>query len=161
MTTTTTTVIIQNTFLSEHFSLEEALRSQTAERNEIDNTPTPEILEVMKKTAIGMEKVRALLSNKFVVISSWYRCPRLNTAVGSASTSQHIKGEAVDFVSPQFGTPLEVAKFIVDNKDLIRYDQIIYEHTWVHISFVASNPRMQALTLMSGNTYAFGIIPQK
>ena len=135
--------------LSEHFSLAEAIHSQTACRNGIDNTPPGNIIETMKVTAEGMEKIRALLG-KSIIVSSWYRCPDLNKAAGGAVTSQHLKGEAVDFICPEFGTPLDVCKKVIDSG--IRYDQIIFEFTWVHISF-AENPRHQSLELVKGIGY--------
>lgn len=143
--------------LTTHFSTEEATASEIAARNNIDNSPSAAILATMTKTAMAMERIRALLGNKPLHVNSWYRCPALNTIVGSASTSQHLLGEAVDFICPQFGTPLEIAKLLIDNKDLIRYDQLIYEHTWIHVSFSSRN-RSEILTLMPGNTYQKGLV---
>jgi hypothetical protein len=146
--------------LSTHFSLEEATASETAERKGIKNQPADSISQVMHRTATAMERVRALLGNIPLHINSWYRCPELNEAVGSKPSSQHLLGEAVDFICPSYGTPYEIAMVLIDNKDLIRYDQLIYEHTWIHISFCAADktPRYEVLTLMPGNTYARGMV---
>lgn len=144
------------TQLSDNFTLEEATLSQTASRLGISNIPTPDIEQVMRKTAVAMERIRALLG-KPVHINSWYRCPQVNAAIGSNNTtSQHPKGEAVDFIAPTYGTPYEICKLLIDNADLIRFDQLIYEHTWVHVSFTA-NPRNQVLTLMPNKTYSHGL----
>lgn len=133
--------------------------SQTAARLGIDNSAPEVILPVLQRTATKLEKVRAL-SGKPISVSSWYRCLALNEALKSKPTSQHIKGEAVDFISPEFGTPLDVCRLIIANVDLIRYDQLILEHTWVHISW-NSNPagiqRSQVLSLLATGGYANGL----
>ena len=148
-----------NTSLSLHFTLSEALKSPTAEHDHIINQPSNSIISVMVMAAAKLEVVRNLL-NRPMNISSWYRCPELNAAVGSKPTSQHIKGEAIDFECPEFGTPLEVCKFIVANKDKIQFDQLILEHTWVHISFPITSgeaPRLEVLSLLATGGYSHGL----
>jgi hypothetical protein len=145
--------------LSEHFTLEEAVKSETAQDACIDNTPTEFIIEAMKNTASEMEKVRTLLGFPLHV-NSWYRCLALNNAVGSKPTSQHIKGEAVDFICPDFGTPTEICKTLVDYSGFIGFDELILEHTWIHISFCSnpnSVPRNRVLSLLASKTYATGL----
>ena len=147
------------TFLSEHFSLEEAIISQTADRNGLDNTPSLEMITTMSKTAVRLEKVRSILA-KPLNINSWYRALLVNRAVGSKDTSQHMKGEAVDFISPEFGSPLLICQELLKYKELVRWDQLILEHTWVHISW-ASVPnavqRGQVLSLLATGQYATGL----
>ena len=147
-----------NTQLSLHFSLKEATDSNKATENNISNIPSAQIVSVMVKTASKMEEVRQLLKQP-IDINSWYRCPELNIKVGSKSTSQHLNGEAVDFISPQFGTPTQIVQYLKANKDSIGFDQLILEHTWVHISFaiLTSKPRGQVLSLLSDKSYAIGI----
>jgi hypothetical protein len=128
--------------LSPHFTLEEFTRSEAATRKGLDNTPDADTLEVLRSTAIGLEEVRALLDAP-IEVTSGYRSPKVNSAVGGSATSQHCKGEAVDFRAPQFGTPLEICREIMAS-DIV-FDQLIYEGTWVHISF-ASQPRRSMLT---------------
>jgi hypothetical protein len=127
--------------LSPHFSLEEMLATQ---HRGIDNTPTPEIVERLKKTALGLEAVRIRLGAP-IIITSGYRCPELNKAVGGQPNSQHMTGEAVDFICPGFGSPMTVCSSLVDSG--IEYDQLIVEFgRWTHMSFT-SNPRRQALAI--------------
>ena len=141
--------------LSPHFSLEELVHSQTAERQNIDNTPTPEIIENLRMLAAGLEQVRDLLG-KPVTVSSGYRCPALNTAVGGAIDSQHMQGQAADIISPGVGTPLEICRLI--DASGIRFDQLIYEYDWCHISF-SPEPRRERLTLDRGTGgYLPGIV---
>ncbi len=147
------------TNLSDHFTLEEATLSQTASRLGIPNIPSQEILIAMRKTAKGMERIRALLGLP-ITISSWYRSPAVNHAVGGVPSSQHITGEAVDFICPAYGSCAEVCKKITQYPELISFDQLILEHTWVHVSFSA-NPlvpnRGQVLSLLSSGYYANGL----
>lgn len=130
--------------LSPNFTLEEATHSQIAIRQGIDNTPTDiETLERIRQTAEQMELVRSLLRDEPVTVSSWYRSPALNTAVGSGPTSAHLLGLAVDFICPGFGTPLEIARHLASNSrgTPLRYDQIIHEGSWVHIGFLGRERR--------------------
>lgn len=147
------------TKLSEHFSFAEACYSDTATAQGIANIIPPQVIPVVEKTAIGMERVRAALGNKAIHINSWYRSSALNKAVGSKPSSQHIAGEAVDFICPDFGTPVSICKKLIELKDLIRFDQLIMEGTWVHISFAISTgkPRNQVLSLLRNGNYAQGI----
>lgn len=151
------------TKLSDHFTLAEAVHSDTAIAKNISNVPPIETILVMGKTAVCMERVRAALGNKSITINSWYRSPALNTALGSKSTSQHLRGEAVDFTCEGFGTPLDICNKLIELKSLIRFDQLILEHTWVHISF-AIPPRInkgQVLSLLSSGGYAIGLTDKK
>lgn len=118
--------------LSRYFSLEEMTFSQTAARKCIDNTPPKEVLENLTHTAMEMDKVRALL-NRPVLVSSGYRSMKLNRAIGGALTSAHMTGFAIDFTCPEYGTPKDIFNAI--RKSPIRYDQLIEEGQWVHISF--------------------------
>lgn len=144
--------------LSPHFSLYEATHSGKAAALNIINVAPTSVTVTMRQTAMEMEIVRAVLGCA-IGISSWYRCPELNAAVGSKPTSQHILGEAVDFVSPVFGTPLKICRTIIENQDQIPFDQLILEHNWVHISFAihSGNPRGQVLSLLSNGGYAQGL----
>lgn len=138
--------------LSPHFTFAEFVFSQTAIRGGISNTPDEQTLQNLRHTAGQMEKVRALIDAP-IFISSGYRSPALNAAIGGSATSQHMSGEAADFVSP-FGTPLEICRALVGAG--IPFDQLIYEGTWVHISFLRQ-PRGQILTWKPGEGYSQGI----
>jgi hypothetical protein len=130
--------------LTPNFSLEQLTYSETAERERIDNTPAPEIVENLRLLAQGLEQVRMLIGLP-LEISSGYRCPELNMHVGGAKTSQHTKGQAADFTCDEFGPPVEIIKAIRDSD--IEFDQCILEYAkWVHISFSAA-PRGKVLTI--------------
>jgi zinc D-Ala-D-Ala carboxypeptidase len=139
--------------LSPNFSLTEFTDSQTAARMGIDNDPPVELVPVLKATARCMEDVRDLLGGKPVLVSSAYRSPELNAAIGGSKNSQHMSGEAVDFTCPKFGTPEQIVKAIKDSPLL--FDQCILEfYRWVHISFSDRN-RRQTLIIDKNGTRSF------
>ena len=135
--------------LSPHFTLAEFLVSDTAERRGIDNDPGIEVIPALKRTAQGLEAVRVRLGMAPIIITSGFRCLALNRAIGSKDTSQHVRGEAADFICPRFGTPQEIVAALVQAG--IEYDQLILEFAgrgkgWVHISF-SDKPRHMALQI--------------
>ena len=82
-------------------------------------------------------------------ISSGYRSPALNSAVGGSPTSQHSQGLAADFACAAFGTPLEIAAAIQASD--IEFDQCILEYgRWVHLSFSAT-PRGRVLSIYNSS----------
>lgn len=145
--------------ISQYFTWGEAIGSSTAERLEIDNTP-PDNATIARivETARRMDSIRRFLGVP-VYVTSWYRCPRLNAAIGSKPTSQHLRGEAVDFRAPQFGTPTKVCGAIIAGG--LHFDQLILEYPgapsggWVHCSFTVDRPqRQQALLIDASGTMA-------
>jgi hypothetical protein len=143
--------------MSEHFSLTELTASSTAVRLGIDNTPNGEIANNLSLLADQLETVRAMLGNKPMHIDSGYRCPELNAAVGGAKDSAHLSGFAADFTCPDFGSPESIVTAL--EAAGLKYDQLIQEGTWVHVSF-APAMRQQTLTahFVAGAkaTYTFG-----
>lgn len=131
------------TYLSPHFTLDEMTSSQEAARRGIDNTPTLEALQNLPKLAQLMESVRTHLGVP-IIVSSGFRSKALNDAIGGAPSSQHLTGQACDFIAPGFGSPLTVCCHLVD-QSAVDYDQLIQEGRWVHISW-APKPRRQVLT---------------
>ncbi len=130
--------------LTENFSLALLMRSETAARKGIDNTPPAEIIGNLQQLAKALEAVQALLGTP-LDISSGYRCVELNRAVGGTADSQHVQGLAADFVSPAFGPPIEIAVAIQNSA--IGFDQCILEYgRWVHLS-VSATPRGRVLTI--------------
>ena len=143
------------TYLSPHFSLEELTASQAAARLGLKNIPTGAILANLTRTADLMEKVREALGARTITVSSGYRSPRVNEAVGGSPTSAHVFGYAVDFNCHGFGTPLEVAKHL---ERTLNYDQLIHEYgSWVHISFDPKRRNME-LTIDRKGTRS-GLLP--
>lgn len=127
--------------MTEHFTLAEFQRSDTAARMGINNAIPAELLPNIKRLAEALERVRDLLAAP-IRISSGYRCPELNVAVRGVSTSAHCQGWAADFTSP-YGTPAEICRVIVDST--IPFDQCISEGKspwWVHFSIAPTMRRL-------------------
>lgn len=145
--------------LSEHFTLEEATRSSTADRLGINNFEVSfEVLNNAKYIATRMERVRDILGTP-IHVDSWIRCLDLNRALHSKDTSKHVQGLAVDFIASSYGTPLDICEALIKYAPEIGYDQLILEHTWVHISFCIPSvqPRGQVLSLLATGEYASGL----
>lgn len=147
------------TMLTPHFSLEELTASQTAARLGLDNTPDEAALANLGRLATALEDVRILLGDRPVLISSGYRSPAVNAAVGGASSSAHTKGLAADFTCPGFGSPLAVCRALEPHFARLGADQTIHEYgAWVHLAVAAADavPRLMALTIDgAGTRYGF------
>ncbi len=144
--------------LSPNFSLAEFVASQEATRACIDNTPPADVLENLRETSGRLEVVRGALGHP-VIISSGYRSPKLNAMIGGVPTSAHVDGYAADFLCPGFGEPSLVCARIMASG--IKFDQLIQEGTWTHISF-APAMRQEVLTAKftpAGAVYSQGIKP--
>ena len=123
--------------LSAHFSLDEFTISSKALSMGVKNDPTPQHLENLKHLAASMEAVRALFG-KPIEITSAYRNPQVNAAVGGVPNSAHALGHAADFHIDGI-SDLDVAKRVRDSG--LKFDQLIYEKSrCVHISF---DPRLR------------------
>ena len=149
------------TALSRHFTLGELTVSQWAARRGVSNVPPPVELGNLRVTAAAMEEVRRVLGHKPILVSSGYRSPAVNRAVGGARKSAHLSGWAIDFTCPGFGSDLVVCRAIEASD--VRYDQLILEyppHGWVHISF-APPLRRQELTKHVGTAYLAGFVPER
>lgn len=136
--------------LSPHFTLEEMMQSQSAARLGLDNTPPPEMVAALKRTAQLLEEVRVLMGGKPLLVSSGYRAPAVNRAIGGAANSAHMLGCAADFSCPSFGSPVEICRAIARSD--ILFDQVIHEfRAWVHIAWAPSQ-RKQVLTIDAAGT---------
>lgn len=146
--------------LSPHFGLAEFTVSRTAASRGIDNTPPAALMQALRRTAIGLETVRMRLGGMPVVVSSGYRSLELNRALGSKDTSQHVQGEAVDFLCPRFGAPTAIVAALKDSD--VPYDQLILEFPdsasggWVHVSFSARDRRQAFALDVNGPRPLFG-----
>lgn len=129
-----------------NFWLSELLASDTAERLGLENTPDAQAMYNLRTMlGPGLQRVRDLLGLP-VTVTSGYRGAALNRAVGGSASSQHMQGLAADFRCPAFGTPRVVAERCMQHAFSLRYDQLIWEGSWVHISFTPGRPRSQVLT---------------
>ncbi len=141
-----------------NFSVKELTFSQTATRKGINNIPNLEVTKNLEKLCETLEKIRELVGIP-ITISSGYRSPELNKAIGGAKDSAHTKGLAADITTKSL-TP-KVLALLIKTSDM-KYDQLIYEGTWVHIAIDKDGAgRRQNLTAKfnSGRaTYSEGIV---
>jgi hypothetical protein len=138
--------------LSAHFRLSELLASPTAVRNAIANEPDAAQLGHLQRLCTDLlELVRGQFGALHV--NSGLRVPALNARIaGHASQSAHMYGWAADIVPSKATVKL---KTIVDwvIASTAKYDQVIYEGTWVHLALFHPDgvtQRRQALMMFSG-----------
>ena len=143
--------------LSNHLSLAEMIRSDSAKRLGISNQPLPEHLDNMKALA---ENVFEPIREHFgvpIYISSGYRSEALNKAVKGSKTSQHCKGQAMDIDMDGSGliSNKDVFNFIRSN---LRFSQLIWEFgdtnnpDWVHVSYDERNKGEVLKAIKQGKT---------
>ena len=135
--------------LSENLDLSEITRSESAKRNNISNTPTPEHIENLKALAENIFQPIRDHFKKPIRISSGYRSKELNAKVGGSKSSDHCFGYAIDLDAD--GTSItnnEIFYFIKDN---LKFKQLIFEFpvngqaSWIHISYQSSNLKNEIL----------------
>ncbi|WP_056928783.1 D-Ala-D-Ala carboxypeptidase family metallohydrolase, partial [Candidatus Symbiothrix dinenymphae] len=120
--------------ITANFDLEEFVKSPTASRLGIDNTPGEAITENIKKVITEvMQPIRDLIGEP-VYVNSGYRCPALNAKVGGVKTSKHLQGLACDFTLGSCAKNKAAFKKIAAMG--LQFDQLIdeYDYTWIHIS---------------------------
>jgi uncharacterized protein YcbK (DUF882 family) len=138
--------------LSEHFTLEELTASETAARNDWDNTPNGTEIANLVRLATLLEDVRKAIG-KPISINSGFRSKKVNDAVGSKDSSQHRIGCAAD-IRVTGMTPSQVCEAIKASD--IQFDQLIREFdSWTHISVTnnaSDTPRNQMLIIDKAGT---------
>ena len=137
--------------VSKNFALSEMVKSATAERLNVDNSPSDIHLVNLTHLAIHiLQPVRDQFG--VITINSGYRSPALNAKVGGSKTRQHCNGQAADFES--FSTPNpDLAKWIANN---LVFDQLILEFYdgvnpnsgWVHCSYNLMGNRKKIMTAL-------------
>lgn len=147
--------------ITKHFTLEEMIFSATAKRLGLKNDLPDEFKDNVGIVATRLELVRQFF-NKPIHITSCYRSPAVNAAVGGSPTSAHRYAMAVDF-EVQDTPNIKVCQWCADN--INDYDQIIYEFGptgWCHMGFTHGKPRKELLTAIkegSRTVYHKGLIP--
>lgn len=145
------------TKLTEHFTLEELIYSNTGEKKKIDNTPSLEITERLKELAVNILEPLRVAWGSGIEINSGYRCEKLNKAIGGSATSAHVIGYAAD-IAPSNGKMAEFKAFVIKwlRNNNIKFDQYINEFSgvsqWVHVSLYnrAGQQRKQYLRYKGG-----------
>lgn len=130
--------------LTPHFTIEELAGTSVEKYKKLNLLKAQEQMGKMYMLAGFAERVREIVG-KPLIITSGYRCPELNKAIGGAITSQHIFCEAIDFVVKGL-RPEDIFNRIVTSD--LKYNQIIIERNtkgsqWVHISIGAFKQKLQ------------------
>jgi hypothetical protein len=127
--------------LSDNLTLSEVTKSLTAKRLGINNEPDDWVTENLRQVAINIfQPLRECLGVP-IYVSSGYRSPELNKAIGGSRRSQHMEGRALDLDADVYGkcTNADIFNYIREN---LEFDQLIWEFgdqdnpDWVHVSFV-------------------------
>lgn len=133
-----------------YFTLSELMYSTVALQNDILNLPPySEAGEIYFNLTVLVDNLLDRIRERFAVpmiVTSGYRCERLNKLVGGVDNSQHMKGEAVDFWFPGFSQKEMIAAFFEIAEDF-DFDQLIYykKKEIIHISYSRNNNRHQVI----------------
>jgi len=141
--------------LTANFTLSEMIKSETALRHNMDNTPGEKEIENLKRLA---EKVLQPVREHYqrgVKVNSGYRAPAVNQKVGGSPTSDHCKGQASDIEIPGVANA-DLATWITENLEFTQvilefYTQGVPDSGWVHVSYDPENLKKQALTAVKQN----------
>lgn len=132
-----------------NFKLSEFFVSSTADKNGIKNEPSlDERATIERNINLLVDNVLDPIRDKFcapVIITSGYRCPRVNKLVGGANNSQHMSGCAADFHIKGF-TYLMMCQVFLNIYDTMEFDQLIYYRSKniIHVSYVENGNRHEA-----------------
>ena len=141
--------------LTKNFSLAEMVKSETALRHDMDNTPGEAEIENLKRLAETVLQPVRDHYGKGVKVNSGFRHPEVNAKVGGSKTSDHCKGQAADIEIP--GVPnAELAQWIAENLTFTQvilefYTKGIPDSGWVHVSYDPANLKKQTLTATKEN----------
>lgn len=145
-----------------YFTLEEMTASATARRLKIDNTPTEKVSENLQLLVDNILDPLRLAWGRPIVVTSGYRCPKLNAAVHGATYSQHRTGQAADIrtVSDHPDDNMKLLQCLIESN--LPFDKLIAEYVdgkgrpdWIHVSYSGLRRGIQ-LTCKNGK-YISGI----
>lgn len=132
-----------------YFTIEELIKSSTARRKGIPNLPNGEQKENLIALVDNVLDPLRKLWGKPIIVTSGFRCVKLNRAVGGVAKSQHTKGQAADIRTVENTTMANKQLFDVAMRSGLPFDQLIdeYGYNWIHISFNTKGNRKQVLHL--------------
>lgn len=118
-----------------HFTISELTRSATAQRLGIDNTPSTQVIEALNRLVDNVLDPLRDAWGAPIMVTSGYRCPALNRAVGGVARSQHLLGEAADVTTGTVAGNRRLWQLLQELA--LPVDQVINEHgfSWLHISY--------------------------
>ena len=116
--------------------MEEMTRSRTATQKRIDNTPSDAVLRNLKILCTQVLEPARTKNGRPIVITSGYRCAKLNAAVGGVPKSYHTKGMAADIRIDNIRDAYNLAKLLNDRP---LTDLVLIEHSssaqWLHVQW--------------------------
>lgn len=115
-----------------YFTIKEMTSSQTAKLYHIDNTPSKEVTENLKKVMYILDMVRVHIG-KPILVNSGYRCKRLNEMVGGIQNSMHIKGLAADFRTREKEDIDIIFEFLKKNQKEFKIIELLNYKTFIHM----------------------------
>ena len=115
-----------------YFNIKEMTKSQTAKLYHIDNTPTEEVVENLKKVMYILDIVRVYIG-KPIFVNSGYRCKKLNEMVGGVQKSMHTKGLAADFRTGEKEDINTMFEFLKKNQKEFKIIELLNYKTFIHI----------------------------
>lgn len=115
-----------------YFNIKEMTKSQTAGLYHIDNTPTKEVVENLKKVMYILDIVRVYIG-KPILVNSGYRCKKLNEMVGGVQNSMHTKGLAADFRTKEKEDINTMFEFLKINQEKFKIIELINYKTFIHM----------------------------
>jgi hypothetical protein len=144
---------------AKYFTIEEMTASPTAKRHNIDNTPTPTVVANLQALVTNILDPLREKWGAPIIVTSAYRCTKLNFVLGGAAHSQHVIGQAADIRTVSDSPDDNMALLRCIAKANLPFDQLICEYpdaenrpNWIHISY-SKYPRRMKLTCRSGKYY--------
>lgn len=152
--------------LTPNFTLAEFTASNTASRMGIDNDLPADLLANARATCEMLERIRKFLADKrgfvsgpAILITSGYRSPALNRAVGGSANSDHSRAQAADWHCPAVGRPIEICRLLAPHVDALGIGQLINEFPgtsggWIHVSTATPSKSVnRVLTIARSGTF--------
>lgn len=116
-----------------YFTIKEMTKSQTAKLQGIDNTPTEEVVENLKKVMYILDMVRVHMG-KPIFVNSGYRCKKLNEMVGGVQKSMHTRGLAADFRTEKKEDISIMFEFLKKNQKDFKIIELIKYTNFIHMA---------------------------
>ncbi len=147
-------------FIGKHFKLKHLIYSNIALNNKINNMPGVDVSPTQSTIINNLKNLMINVIDYIVddypnlIITSGYRCTKLNSFIGGSNTSQHIFGQAIDIQVPELTTS-DLYNYIYNSKKIKSWDQLIWEYpekgngSWIHISYGPQNRKKTTLASMA------------
>lgn len=129
--------------MGKYFTIAELTKSDTANKKNIDNSPSKQVETNLNQLITNILDPLREAYGEPIIVSSGYRCPALNKAVGGATSSQHTLGQAADIHSKSNTKENNKKIFDLIKNLKLPFDQLIneYNYKWVHVSYSPRNRR--------------------